>query len=676
MTIYATILQSDFESILTGLGKWLLVKNTDYTKENVYLVDDNIKIFSSIVNGSSRPVGDDAIRVMIWDSVANMPLRSSESRVYLIDTWSKNLINHINKVRAELLTIKKCPRCGAFLVERENSKTHEKFWGCMNFKNCKNNTSKAINTTKDNVEVSQPIELGESPIIPPPKSEESLGSSPPLILIPNEDQEHIFEEIKTGKSHVGIVAGAGCAKSTTIVWATKFIPPHFSVLFLAFNRDIVEHLKTKLPKNVDVKTYNSLGHSNILRHYGYNAVKFDEYKQRNIIQDIVYSNSEIPDNVKQEAITLINRVVSLCKTNLIEVDKMTIEPLIEHYNIELIDPIDIDMLTFSTKLAIDTSLTNKKLVDYNDQIYFPAVLDISCKKYDIVICDESQDTSPANMELILKSVNPNGRIIFVGDPNQAIYSWRGADSEAMQNIIDELDATVLPLNTSYRLPLSHVNLANKIVPELKARPNAPEGIIKSIGYSDFYTMIKPNDMILCRNNAPLIKPALELLSRGMNVAIKGKDIGENLITIIKKFKSRTMKEFYMELDNWKSIEVKKCERNNTPIDIVTDKYNVINIISDGCENIDCIINKIKTIFSDKFTAITFSSVHRAKGLEADTVFILEPQLMPSRHANQQHQIDEEKHIFYVAITRSKNALYFVSEKPYDFNNVGFETCQE
>ncbi|WP_372855126.1 3'-5' exonuclease [Pedobacter sp.] len=49
--------------------------------------------------------------------------------------------------------------------------------------------------------------------------------------------------------------------------------------------------------------------------------------------------------------------------------------------------------------------------------------------------------------------------------------------------------------------------------------------------------------------------------------------------------------------------------------------------------------------------------------------------LPSRHATQEHQINEEKRIYYVSTTRSKNAMYFVSDKPYDFNGVDFVTCQ-
>ena len=59
--------------------------------------------------------------------------------------------------------------------------------------------------------------------------------------------------------------------------------------------------------------------------------------------------------------------------------------------------------------------------------------------------------------------------------------------------------------------------------------------------------------------------------------------------------------------------------------------------------------------------IELSTIHRAKGLEADNVFIICPSLIPSKLAKLPWQVEEEKHLQYVMCTRPKNTLNFVSE---------------
>ena len=80
---------------------------------------------------------------------------------------------------------------------------------------------------------------------------------------PNPYQIKIFENIEHGSCNMVINAVAGSGKSTTIVNALSLIPQQKKVLFIAFNKDIVESLKKKVGNmpNVDIMTYHSLGYS-------------------------------------------------------------------------------------------------------------------------------------------------------------------------------------------------------------------------------------------------------------------------------------------------------------------------------------------------------------------------------------------------------------------------------
>ena len=72
---------------------------------------------------------------------------------------------------------------------------------------------------------------------------------------------------------------------------------------------------------------------------------------------------------------------------------------------------------------------------------------------------------------------------------------------------------------------------------------------------------------------------------------------------------------------------------------------------------------INEVFSDEGKdGIQLSTIHRAKGLEADNVFIICPSLIPSRLSRMEWEIEEEKHLQYVMCTRPKNTLNFVTER--------------
>ena len=93
----------------------------------------------------------------------------------------------------------------------------------------------------------------------------------------------------------------------------------------------------------------------------------------------------------------------------------------------------------------------------------------------------------------------------------------------------------------------------------------------------------------------------------------------------------------------------------------TDKINTLEILSNGCLTGDDLINKLKIIFSDDADGICLSTIHKSKGLEADRVFIIHSELMPSKHAKKDWEKLQEKNLMYVAYTRAKSVLGFVTD---------------
>lgn len=134
---YTEITQHEFEELLTEKRyNWRIIPDT-YSKETIYLIESegiHVKVYSSLVRGVSRDVGADAIRVVGWDSVSNLPVMSSEARVYRTEGWKENLVTRIEGVKEKMKGVQKCKICGGMLVERENRTTKQKFMGCLNWK--------------------------------------------------------------------------------------------------------------------------------------------------------------------------------------------------------------------------------------------------------------------------------------------------------------------------------------------------------------------------------------------------------------------------------------------------------------------------------------------------------------------------------------------------------------
>jgi superfamily I DNA/RNA helicase len=262
------------------------------------------------------------------------------------------------------------------------------------------------------------------------------------------------------------------------------------------------------------------------------------------------------------------------------------------------------------------------------------------------------------MELALKAVAPNGRVIMCGDPNQALYGFVGADTDNFDRLIKRLDAKVLTLPITYRCPTKVVKHAQQFVPDIEARPDAPEGTLEYISFKDMMKKAKPGCFILSRVNAPLIGLALKFIGNSVPCNIQGRDIGANLITIIKKSRRKTIPTFLSWLEKWERKEIARVTKmNRSPVPI-RDKAQCLRTLADACASVGEMKSKIQDLFEDgdDTSRIILSTVHRAKGLERDVVFVLNGTFFGGNK--------EERNIKYVSYTRAKSELYLVTGGNY------------
>ncbi len=495
-----------------------------------------------------------------------------------------------------------------------------------------------------------------------------------MAFIPNRFHHDIFNEIKNTSNNLMIEAVAGSGKTTTLLEIMKMIQG--KIIFLAFNKSIAEELKSRCPNYVDCSTLHSAGNK-IIRSNN-SQILFDQYKLDNImnsIHELSFDNYKLYYDKKTDLSDFryeIKNIVSKIKNLKVDYNNIDeVDFIIEEFQLDFI----LNEKNFNLiKTIMEKNNDFTHIIDFDDMIYFPVYFDLNFKwKYDYVLIDEAQDLNNCQMDLILKLNKPNGRIIFVGDRRQSIYSFRSGYDCSMDILKKRINAIELPLSVCYRCPTSHIDLVKPIVPQIESKEDAIKGIVEYINEDKFLDNIvkETNPVILCRVNAYMVKFVLQLISSGHKAIIKGKKFGDILIKLVKKMKAETIEELYLKLDDWKirekiKLDNKKIPATPTQYENINDKYFTLIKIMDNCKTIGEVTNKLNTIFSDNNgNCFTFSTVHKFKGGEADTVYIIAPHLIPLKRKNQTpQQYQEELNIKYVAYTRSKNKLVIV-EKKYD-----------
>ena len=481
---------------------------------------------------------------------------------------------------------------------------------------------------------------------------------------PNKYQEAVFDHIEGGQGNIVVEACAGSGKTVTILESLKLLPQQAKVIVLAFNKSIQMEMESKAPDYVEVRTFHSLGLSAVTTMLG-RKPKVNIRKISNLYHDVIKEyNSEnkkpiIYDDMMWDMKPGILKFVNMFRATLLKVTMENLKYLSDRHEISF--PMRPKLARYLIKQIINEDVTNAKIVDFDDMIYIPVNYNLSMKKYDYVYIDETQDLNSAQLRFMQMLLKDDTMVIAVGDRNQALYGFRGADTDAMPNVIRMLKAKIYPLSITYRCPLSHVAVAKEIVPEIEAAPNAIQGEILNIGYEELTELAKPGDLCLCRNNAPLIQPAFHLLRTGHKVIVKGNDIGAGLIALVDKFRSKSIPELQHNLEKWKEREVKRLEKKELNPGLVHDKYECVMSFIVSSDSVRELKASIRAVFGEETKGVTFSSVHRAKGLEADNVFLIYPHLMPSVYATQEWSLIEEENIRYVALTRSKNNLYIVGD---------------
>ena len=477
-------------------------------------------------------------------------------------------------------------------------------------------------------------------------------------------QEAIFQWVAAGRGDAFVSAVAGSGKSTTLIEAASRVTSD-RVLFLAFNKHVVTELRERLPAGVTVQTIHALGLRAVTRALG--RCQVDDTKYGRIVRayladnDIVDPGGELAGQLRE-----LTRYAQATLIDPREPDEVL--GLAEHFGIEISEP-DVAVRALYNILHRGARIAREEgTLSFTDMLWLPHLLELRPDRYDWVFVDEAQDLSPAQRELTLSTRARGGRMLFFGDERQSCYGFSGADTASVRNIITRTGAVELPLSICYRCPTSHIDLAKAIVPAIEAAPGAKAGVVADIGRSQLAGRVQEGDLIICRVTAPLVEACFELIEAGVPARIRGRDIGAGLSALLKRAERVQLRNpelsILAALFEYRAVQLRDLARLpdvEMRIEVLLDQVDSLLAVHRlaAPRSVAEFHEAIADVFSDGKPSVTLSTIHRAKGLEADRVFILAPEKMPHPAAKLDWEREQEANLTYVAFTRAKSELYFV-----------------
>jgi len=587
-----------------------------------------------------------------------------------------------------------------------------------------------------------------------------------------------------------IFAGAGTGKTRVITYRIAYLlekklAKSHEILAITFTnkaanemKNRVEKLIGKQAKTIWIKTFHSAC-GKILRNeinrlgYSRNFAIYDELDQVKLITECM---KELDINRKRFNPKMILSTISTAKEELIDHEKFS-KTVSDFYQQIVSDVYN----RYQDRLFKANALDFDDLIMLTVIIFrlFPSVLEKYQNRFKYILVDEYQDTNRAQYHFINLLALKNKSICVVGDDDQSIYSWRGAD---IRNLLefehDYPNAKVFKLEQNYRSTKLILGAANNVVKnnfsrkgknlwtdneigkkvfafEAEDEHNEAEFVVheinriikeKNFGYGDFTIFYRTHaqsrviEDVFLKRAVPykivggvrfydrmeikditaylkLISNPKDIVSLHRIINVPHRRIGKMTISAISKFAqinkmtfieslkkysenhllSRNMKERireFIELVNYLRYYSSKNSLDKLLIE-VWNKTGYIKELEDEdtlsaqfrIENLKELLTVVKEFLNenpegdlDQFLEevslvtnidtykegenfVTLMTLHNAKGLEFEVVFIvgMEEGIFP--HAlsiDEKEKLEEERRLCYVGMTRAKKLLYMVS----------------
>lgn len=466
-------------------------------------------------------------------------------------------------------------------------------------------------------------------------------------VTPTTEQDAILAADKASDANLMLNAYAGCGKSATLKLLDKAHRKAEPRLYLVFNKRnqleaVADQKAGAFHDLTTIKTFNGLGHGIWAKSIAH-PITLDKSKMRTLFRETIDGLSRGDSNdawknyqcimdglEKAKALGYIPSDVKAVTGLLTRNDlHRAMDEVPNEYAAELID----QLLKESIRRAY------LGLIDFNDQIYMPALFGGTFPKFPRIMVDEYQDQSPVNHALLARLVQ--NRLIGVGDPFQNIYGFRGAKAGGMSAAVESYSMTELPLSVSFRCPSAIVEAARWRVPDFKWLRKG--GSVDDHTKQFIATNIVDDAAIICRNNAPLLRMAFRLISEGRSVTVVGSELGPRLVAIMKKLgtDSTSRKDLIDAIEFWREQKLLANSKS------ANDLADCMRVFADHGATLGAAVSYAEHLFAQQGT-IRLLTGHKSKGLEFDTVYWLDPHLCDDR--------EQDLNLMYVIITRSQNKL--------------------
>ena len=309
--------------------------------------------------------------------------------------------------------------------------------------------------------------------------------------------------------------------------------------------------------------------------------------------------------------------------------------------------------------------------------------------YTNIYCDEVQDFSNIQLNFLKFIKRTKGRYVFIGDFHQAIYNFAGANAQAF-NQIPKMFAPVktFDLPICYRCAKSHLSRVNREygIPILPC-DDAPMGFVKTIDKNKISEYAKAGDMVISRKNKWIAEVVLDLARNGTPIFIEDKEMVGAIkrqilsskctsVGTLEKFLQKVISNYNKKLfeivsknareggheeEHLEAVDEANSKIDNTSFLLeILEGYLENHASSDSVSKFSNFIDKLLNTTPSP-NCVRLCSIHKAKGLEATNVFVLNEAKINYDFRNSKEQNIQEKNLSYIATTRAKEGLYLVKE---------------
>ena len=235
----------------------------------------------------------------------------------------------------------------------------------------------------------------------------------------------------------------------------------------------------------------------------------------------------------------------------------------------------------------------------------------------------------------------------------------------MDDLQSIFSMTELPLSVTYRCPVLVTQEAQRLNPDIAWRTDAPQGEIDELTELEADPELwSVGQLVLARTNAPLFSAILRHVRRREPCRVLSNflDTFQSFVRGLAKgprgsTELRATSQVIERLDRWYMKERDAAQGRRGRLAYLHDRYSTVKLLLEQHSTVWEACETVKRLAECR-TGPLFSTIHKAKGLEASDVYIIRPDLMPHPMAEGEKELIQEKNLKYVAITRSSQKLTY------------------